>query len=139
MAYDKKKRYIREIALREIEKPPLSDPEKEIDWICECLGLSDSENDLAADVFRELLRGTKERDGVSSREITEKRGVSQGAVVYHLNILVRSGIAVKRGRRYFLRSSSLDETMEELEHYILRRMHRMREIARRIDEEFGGF
>ncbi|MBI5051405.1 hypothetical protein HZC08_01470 [Candidatus Micrarchaeota archaeon] len=60
---------------------------------------------------------------------------TQGAVVYHLNIFIGSGIVIKQGRKYFLRSASLDETIEELEQDILRRMKKMRELARDIDEK----
>ncbi|MBI2079802.1 hypothetical protein HYT84_03485 [Candidatus Micrarchaeota archaeon] len=130
-----KQRYRREIAIREIDKPSVDDLDNEIEWICQCLGLSEREDDLAADIFKELLHATKEREGISTKEIKEKKHVTQGAVVYHLNIFMSSGVVIKQGRRYFLRSSSLDETIEELEQDLLRRMRKMRELAKEIDEK----
>ena len=131
-----KQRYVSEIAIREpIEKPTEHSVDKDIEWICECLGLADKEDDLATSIFKELLHATKERDGISSKEITEKKNVTQGAIVYHLNIFMSSGLVIKQGRRYFLRSTSLDETIEELEHDLLRRMRKLRELAKHIDKE----
>ena len=130
-----KQRYRREIAIREVDRPAEHTIEKDIEWICECLGLADNENDLAAGIFKELLRATKGREGISSKEITEKKNVTQGAVVYHLNIFMSSGVVIKQGRRYYLRSSSLDETIEGLEEDMLRRMRKMRELAKHIDKE----
>ncbi len=131
-------RYLREIAIREIEKPNEHDIEKEINWICQCLGLAERENDLAAEIFKELIRASKEHSGISSKQITEKKHVTQGAVVYHLNTLMSSGIVIKQGRRYFLRSSSLDETLEEMEQEVLRRLRKLRKLAKHIDEELSN-
>jgi predicted transcriptional regulator len=135
---ERKRKYTREISLRELELPSINDTEREIAWICQCLGLADGEDDLALDIFKELLHATKKQRGISSKEITEKKHVTQAAVVYHLNIFMRTGLIEKRGRRYFLRSSRLDETLDELEQYMLRRMRRIKEIAKRIDDALSG-
>jgi hypothetical protein len=54
-------------------------------------------------------------------------------------MFMQNGIVIKQGRKYFLRSSSLDETMEELEQDMLRRMKKLRELAKHIDKELGEF
>ena len=135
-----KQRYIREMSIREpIERPQEHSIDKDIEWVCECLGLADKENDIATDIFKELLRATKEREGITTREIVERekttKPVTQGAIVYHINMFMSHGLVIKQGRRYFLRSASLDETIEELEQDMLRRMRKLRELARHIDEE----
>ena len=135
-----RQRYRREISIREVERPAEHDIEGDIQWICECLGLADSENDIAVDIFKELLRATKDREGITTREIVDHektaKKVTQGAVVYHLNIFTIRGIVVKEGRKYFLRSANLDDMMEVLEQDMLRRMKKMRELAKHIDKEF---
>ena len=134
-----KRRLAREIAIREVERPREHNVEKDIQWICECLGLADREDDIAVDIFRELLRAAKEREGVTTREIVERektsKPVTQSAIVYHINIFVRNGIVIKQGRRYYLRSARLDDMIEEMEFEMLRRMRKMRELAKHIDEE----
>ncbi|MEK6982345.1 MAG: hypothetical protein AABX38_05420 [Candidatus Micrarchaeota archaeon] len=134
-----KPRVIAEIAIRDVTPPTdQNNMEKQIEWICECLGLAQGENDLAAQIFKELLKATKDQEGVSTREIMEKEHVTQGAIVYHLNIFIQSGVVRKQGKYYFLRSTSLDRTMEELENDMLRQMRRMRELAKLIDKEIEG-
>ncbi len=135
-----KQRYIREMSIREpIEKPQTHSIDNDIEWICDCLGLADKENDIATDIFKELLRATKDREGITTREIVEKekttKRVTQGAIVYHINMFMSHGLVIKQGTRYFLRSTSLNETMEELEEDMLRRMRKLRELAKHIDEE----
>src|SRR3989338_653449 len=129
-----RQRFRREIAIRDVERPLEHNIERDIQWICECLSIADNENDISVDIFKELLRATKEREGVTTREIVEHektaKKVTQGAVVYHLNIFVSRGIVVKEGRKYFLRSANLDEMMGELEEDMLRRMRKMRELAK---------
>ncbi|MBS3067160.1 hypothetical protein J4450_00535 [Candidatus Micrarchaeota archaeon] len=135
-----KQRYLREMSIREpVEKPAEHSIDKDIEWVCECLGLSDSENDIAKDIFKELLRATKGREGITTRQIVDSektnKKVTQGAIVYHINMFMSHGLVIKQGRRYFLRSASLDETIEELEQDMLRRMRKLRELAKHIDEE----
>ena len=56
-----------------------------------------------------------------------------------MNIFMREGLIVKEGREYHLRGRTMDQTFDELEQDLIRRMRRMREFAKRIDEEFFGF
>ena len=136
-----RQKYRREIAIRDVERPINTEHsiEKEIQWICQCLGFSDDGNDIATDIFKELLRATRGREGITTSEIVEKekptRNITQGAVVYHLNIFIQRGVVIKEGRKYYLRSSRLDETIDEIEQDMLRRMKKMRELAKHIDEE----
>ena len=81
--------------------------------------------------LRQLLKENRAR---MNSEKTNKKG-TQGAIVYHINMFMSHGLVIKQGRRYFLRSASLDETIEELEQDMLRRMRKLRELAKHIDEE----
>ncbi len=94
------RRYRRQIAIREVERPEVQSVERDIEWICECLGLADKEDELATAIFKQLLRSTRERQGVSSRELMQKSHVTQGAVVYHLNVFISNGVVIKQGRQY---------------------------------------
>lgn len=135
MSEPKKRRYIRTISIREPirPKPKEEDQEELLDWLCDCLALGDEHDELAKEIFRELVKASHERSGVSTREIKEKAYVTQGAVVYHMNVFIRSGIVIRQGRRYHLRASTLDDTLSELEQYMLRRMNRLRELAKKLE------
>ena len=128
------KRYRKRILIIEIEQPEEQKLDKEINWVCYSLGLADKGDRLATSIFRELVLAAKNRGGISSREITDKEGVTQGAVVYHLNNFIRSGVVVRRGRTYYLRAPTLDRTLEEIEHDMIRRVRMIRKMARLIDD-----
>jgi hypothetical protein len=129
-----KRRYSRQIIIRRIDSPPEPTAESKLEWICECLGL-DKDDELAREIFKELVRAGEKGEGVSTKEITEKSHVTQGAVVYHMNYFLRSGIIVKQGRRYHLRSYSLENTIEDIELDMIRMLRRMRKIAKMLEDD----
>lgn len=130
-----KRRYTRQIIIRRVDNPPEPTPESKLEWICECLGI-DPSDELARGIFKELVLASEKGEGVSTREMKEKSNVTQGAIVYHMNSFMRSGIIVKQGRRYYLRSRSLENTIEDIEQDMLRMMSRMRKIAKLLEDDF---
>ena len=127
------RQYFRQIVIRYIVLPQENDYDAELNWIFQCLGLGGGTDFLARSIFRELVKASRENKGVSSRDIMEKADVTQAAVVYHLNTFMRSGLVVKQGRNYFLRGGSLEHALEEIENDMVRRMGRLKEIAKKID------
>ena len=130
-----KKRYAKIIIIRRVEDPPTLTPESKLEWICECLGLNKND-ELAMRIFKALVLAGEKGDGVSTREIMEKADVTQGAIVYHMNSFIRSGLIIKQGRRYFLRAQTLENTIEEMEQDMLRMMDRMRKIAKMLEMDY---
>ncbi|MFH1221649.1 MAG: hypothetical protein V1492_01045 [Candidatus Micrarchaeota archaeon] len=129
----KRQRECNEMALRDLDEPKERNSEKQIEWIFQCLGFGDEDDKLANEVFKELVK--KSDKGVRSVEISGRCHVSQGAVVYHLNTMMRSGAVVKQGRFYYLKRTRLDNTIEDMEAEMVRRFERMKRIARLIEEE----
>ncbi|MBI5046297.1 winged helix-turn-helix transcriptional regulator [Candidatus Micrarchaeota archaeon] len=131
---DNRKRYIRQISIRELSPPSEENPNAGLDWLFQCLGLGDENDELAKEIFKELVKASREKQGVSSRELKEKENVTQAAVIYHLNIFMRSGIVIKEGRTYYLRADDLERTLQEIEEDMQRRFERMKRIAKKIEE-----
>jgi len=129
------KKYSRQIIIRRVERPPEPSAESKLEWICECLGLNQND-ELAKEIFKELVLAGEKGDGVSTREIMEKEKVTQGAVTYHMNFFMRSGIIVRKGRKYHLRAHSLENTIEEMEADMIRMLERMRKIAKLLETDF---
>jgi len=129
------------IMLNEMKAPPKNELNsgEALGIICECFGIDPEKDKLAYEIFKEIMEARKGEHGVRTIEITRKIHVTQAAVVYHMNTFMRDGLIVKEGREYRLRGRNLDQTFDELEQDMLRRMKRMREIAKRLDEEFFGF
>ena len=130
-----KKKYSKVIVIRRVEQPPETTPESKLEWICECLGI-DRNDELARNIFKEIVVASEKRDGVSTRDMMEKANVTQGAIVYHMNSFMRSGIIIKQGRKYYLRSQTLTHTIEDIEQDMVRMLSRMRKIAKLLEDDF---
>ena len=126
------------IVIRRVEQPFEGGVEREIEWLCESLGLTPIGKDKAsAEIFREVVRASEDGKGISSTELTDKINLSRTAVIHHLNNLQAAGLVVKNGRAYVSRSRSMVRTIQEVEADIKRIFDRMEETAREIDRAFG--
>jgi DNA-binding MarR family transcriptional regulator len=128
------KDYRQQIVIRRLERPLEENFEKEVEWLCQCLGLSSEEEKLPVDIFKTLLTHSQKGRPVSSTMLTKGKNVTRGAIVYHLNRFIQSGLVVRRGREYTLRDRTLTRTLDEVEEDVLRFLRRMKEIAEKIDE-----
>ncbi len=127
------------IVIRKVEKPFSHSLEKELDWLCSCLGFFES-NDrgkTAASIFKIVVRSAEQNKPLTSTALANKVRMSRGSVINHLNNLQRSGLVVRQGRFYLPRSRSMFRTIEEIEEDIERLFQKMKKTAREIDEEFG--
>jgi len=74
---------------------------------------------------------------LSSSELSRRLRLSRGAIINQLNNLQRSGLVVKRGRLYGVRSNSVLRTVEELESDVSKVFEKTKKVAKQIDEDFG--
>jgi len=127
------------IVIRKVEPPFSGRPIDELDWICQSLGFFEpfEKENPASQVFREIIKATEGGSPVTSTGLAERISMSRGAVIHHLNSLMRSGLIVKNGRFYVSRSRSIFRTIEEIEEDIERIFARMKRTALEIDEELG--
>lgn len=126
------------IVIRRIEPPFEHGVEREMEWLCQSLGLSPLNKDKSIiDIFKLIVKATEDGKGISSTEAAEKINLSRGAVIHHLNNLQLAGLVIKEGRNYFARSRSMVRTIQEVEEDIKRIFDRMQETAREIDRAFG--
>lgn len=127
----------RKIQLRDIRPPGDSD---DIEWLCRSLGLfTKKDADKSAyRVFRILVRSSLEDEPKTSTEIADELGLARGTVLFHMKKFYSSGLVARApGRRYVLRESSLEDTIEDMMRDAERMFARMRRIAADIDREFG--
>jgi predicted transcriptional regulator len=132
------RKYYRQIIVRYITIAPEEKEDEgdaEIEYIYQCLGLGDEKDDLGREVFKALVRAGRRGEGISSRDIMQLSEVSQAAVIYHLNMFQRSGIVIKDGRNYYLRGTTLEQTLEEIENDMRRRFDQLKMIAKKVDEK----
>ncbi|MBN2067680.1 MAG: helix-turn-helix transcriptional regulator [Candidatus Diapherotrites archaeon] len=136
---DEERRASFKIVVRRVEKPFSHSLDKELEWICRCLGFFEpiDREKTAASVFKEIVKAAESRRPLTSTSLAEKVDMSRGSVINHLNNLQRSGLIVRHGRVYLPRSRSVFRTIEEIEEDIDRIFARMKKTAREIDQEFG--
>ena len=123
------------IVIQPAERPSTNAPQEIIKWICVELGLSNgTENDTASEkLLEELAEAASDRRGLTSSELKINKEMARSTVIYHLNRLIEAGLVVKKGRYYYLRTTQLAKTLEEINYDIEREMKRMIETAREFD------
>jgi predicted transcriptional regulator len=73
-------------------------------------------------------------EGVTSKSLNQKLDVPRSTVIYHLNQFIYSGLVVRKGRRYYLRSDDMTSTLQEMQADMMREFSRMMELAAKFDE-----
>jgi len=121
------------IIIRRIETPLEHDAEGYLQWLCECLGFGGDE--LAMEIFKDLLKANYKGQYPSSTELCRGKDVTRAAVIYHLNRFIERGLIERRGREYSLRDTTLASTIEEIEEDLLRYFRKLKEVAKKIDSE----
>jgi predicted transcriptional regulator len=132
-----------QVVIRRIEQPFSKQMDEEFNWLLQCMGFFEpiDKGKTAASVFKELVRSTDKEGGqlLTSTEIAERVGMSRGAVINHLNNLLRAGLILKQGSKYMARSKSLFRIIKEIQDEIDLVFKRMEETARELDQEMGLF
>ena len=133
------RRAVFKIVVKRVEKPFSKNPLAELDWICQSLGFMEpiDRDKTASMVFREIIKATEGGEALTSTAISGRVGMSRGAVINHLNNLMRSGLIVREGRFYSARSRSIFRTIEEIEEDVERIFAKMKKTAMELDEELG--
>ena len=121
------------IIIRRIETPVQQDTERDVEWLCKCLGFEGDE--LAIEIFKDLLKANYAGKYPSSTELCRGREVTRAAVIYHLNKFIERGLIERRGRAYSLRDTTLTNTIDEMEQDVLRYFKRLKEVAKKVDSE----
>jgi len=127
------------VTVRKVEKPFKQDFEHQLTWICSSLGFFEpiDKDKNAAAVFKEIVLATEKGEALTSTALAERIGMSRGAVINHLNNLIRSGLIEKNGRFYSARSRSMKNTIEEIEEDVERIFVQLKRAAQEIDEQIG--
>ncbi len=127
------------VVVRKVERPFNEDFEHQLSWICSSLGFFEpiDKDKNAAAVFKELVLATERGEALTSTALAERIGMSRGAVINHLNNLLRSGLVEKNGKYYSSRSRSMKRTIEEIEEDVERIFSQLKRAAEEIDQQIG--
>ncbi len=124
------------IVLRTVNRPAKTDINDLSDWFCKVFDLSGKDDWLEPAMFKEIVSNNKDGKGVTSKMLNKKLDVPRTTVIYHLNTFINSGLVIRRGTRYYLRSEDMKSTLEELQADMEREFGRLMEFAEKMDEMF---
>ncbi len=124
------------LVIKQIGKPAKDDLNAIVTWFCESLDLGGEKDDLEPSMLREIVDRTIKGGGITSKELNSKLETPRTTVIYHLNRFIYSGLVVRKGRRYYLRSNDMESTLEELQADMMREFQRMMDMAQKLDNMF---
>ncbi|MGC8629031.1 MAG: hypothetical protein ACP5T4_02365 [Candidatus Micrarchaeia archaeon] len=121
----------RTLVLRQLAKPEANSPEEIASAVCKALGISGKED---IKLFREIAEHSLKGEGTTSKALSRKLQMPRSTIIYKLDYFIDNGIVVRKGRQYFLRGSSLEDTFEALEAEMRIEFERLMELASKFDE-----
>ncbi|MDE1822843.1 MAG: hypothetical protein KGI00_00325 [Candidatus Micrarchaeota archaeon] len=125
------------IVIRQIGKPGKESQEALLQYFCQVFDIGTKKgDDVEPTIFKEIVASSINGSGVTSKVLNEKLSVPRSTVIYHLNRFIYSGLVVRKGRKYYLRSDDMESTMQELQADIEREFSRLIEFAQKMDTLF---
>jgi predicted transcriptional regulator len=122
------------LVIKQVSKPPKEDVDTLVAWFLQSFDLSDSKDSLEPGMLKEIISGSVKGSGVTSKELNIRLETPRTTVIYHLNRFIYSGLVVRKGRKYYLRSEDMESTLEEMQADMTREFQRMMEIAEKLDD-----
>ncbi len=117
------------------KKDPDKELNKEIQWLCNSLGLF-SERDREKSCYRIFLELIKtKKQGLSSDELAFRSNLSRATAIHHLNKLMDSGLVVISRNRYSLREKELNKLVLDIKKDINNTLKNIEKVAKKIDKE----
>ncbi len=103
--------------------------------LCESLGAIGPKDvhRISVKIFKELLNALQKERNVTSEELAAKTGLTRGAVVHHLNRMLKAGIVIRANRGYEIRTYDLESLVDAVKNDILRVFDDLKNVATEID------
>lgn len=126
------------VVIKTLNKPAKEDPDEAWVWFCAVFDLSSKNNELEPELLKEIAGGSIKGSGITSKALNAKFEMPRSTVIYHLNRFISSGLVIRKGRKYYLRSNDMASTIEELQADMLREFQRLTEFAEQVDRMMEG-
>lgn len=125
---------MKQITIRSLRQPTEESVENDIEWFCSSLGLlgERDKGKTCIRIFKSILMAKGE--GISAEGLSEETRLSRTAVIHHVKTMMNSGLVVKDGGIFELRTGNLQKIVDEIELDIERTLKSVREIAEDIDK-----
>jgi len=130
---------VKEIIIRNIEKPHIKSLEEDLLWFCDSFGFSsgrDTKNTATRVIFS-LLEKLSNDEVTSSEALAEDLNIKISRVNHHLRNLNDSGLLYRKKRLIYLRGGSLKAAVKEMRKDSKRIFDELENIAEEIDSTIG--
>lgn len=131
---------LKEIQIKQINKPAYKRMDEDIGWICNSFGLSSGRdtNNIATQLVQKIIIHQHETQPVISSDfLSEELGIATARVNHHLRNLMEAGLLQRERRLIFLRGRSLKATVQEIRKDTERIFDEIELIAEDIDKYAG--
>jgi predicted transcriptional regulator len=127
------------ITIFKIRKPIKKDINEELQWIGSSLGLFNlrDKDKSCFRIFIELIKNTKNNEGITSDELAYRLNLSRGTVIHHIKKLKNSGLVILEHNKYILRVNNLNSLVDEINKDIQRTYEDLKDVAKDIDRKLG--
>jgi predicted transcriptional regulator len=122
------------LVIRQVAKPSKDTIDEFVNWFCKVFNLSESKSSAEPKMLRIIANRSFSYEGITSKELHKLLSMPRSTTIYHLNRFISSGIVVRKGRKYYLRSENMEDTIGELQDDMLREFNRMMDFAEKFDK-----
>lgn len=126
------------IVIKTVGRPAEENARALTDWFFDSFDLSGKGDDQEREMFRGIVSSSLKGIGITSKEISGSQKLPRSTVIYDLNKFIDSGLVVRKGRRYFLRASDFETTIQELQAEMFAEFNHMMQFATKLDELIEG-
>ncbi|MEM0147074.1 MAG: helix-turn-helix domain-containing protein [Candidatus Micrarchaeaceae archaeon] len=123
----------RPVLLKKVRKTHIEEPEEIVNALCDALSIS-GRSEAESATLRKIAESTAAGKGLTSKALSKELKIPRSTVIYRLNYFINAGLVIRRGRQYFMRGASLEETLEELQAETLAEFNRLMKLASKFDE-----
>jgi predicted transcriptional regulator len=130
---------IRQIVIRQVDRPGAPGEEEEIQWFFHSFGIGEGRDTdrVATQVIITLLEHQPEENGLPVEQIAADLHITPSRVNHHIRNLVDAGILYRHRKLIYLRGSTLRAMVQELRKDALRMFDDLEDVADGIDREYG--
>ncbi len=121
------------LVIRTIARPAPEKKEDLLEWFCDVFDLAGRNDDVEPIMLMEIAGNSLSGSGVTSKYLNSKLELPRSTVIYHLNRFIYSGLVIRKGRKYYLRSNDMASTIEELQSEVSRAFDRLILFAEKLD------
>jgi predicted transcriptional regulator len=130
---------MRQIVLKQIERPVQVISSDELAWFCDSLGIDNGRDvdHVATRIILSLLESLPDTRGMPVEQIAAELAVSSPRVNHHIRNLIETGLVYRHKQKIYIRGSSLRSMVRELRKDTMRILDDLEVAAAELDDAFG--